>query len=225
VLDRGPDYGSWRREKDERAVANSGLSVYDLPSFAAIRTQDREKNLYGDFHFLLKQNVRDRAAYTYGTGTERRDLKLVIADAIDKGVPKGMMENLTQGRLSGTEFEIHIYGPLDFERDVAQIFFPNQIEISQTDQTKLMTPQDSIEEFKRKLAVAVDQKTNAARNLLDFAREKGIPCSGGAYDQLNRPVVKAPQAQTAVPVKAAEVVKEQRGGLMSFLKGLGRKTK
>jgi hypothetical protein len=215
ALDRGPDYGSWRREKDERAIANTGLSLYELPTFAAVRTEKTQRNLYGDFHFELKQSVRRRATYSYGTGVERRDLTLVLADAVDHGgaSAKDYIGGVLQNRIIGTELEIHIYGPVNFTEDVEVIHFPPTVDISTSsaealDVMKGVRPDDQMDALGR----ASQRKKDAALNLIAYAQEHGIRCEGGAFDTLTAPTVVAPQATATLPTQVQQAVAQQQGG-------------
>jgi hypothetical protein len=229
ALDRGADYGSWRREKDERAIANSGLSIYELPTFAAVRTDPTAPNLYGNYHLELKREVRKRAAYSYGTGVERRDLYMLLGDIVDHGMPT-FLKAMSTGSIRGTEVEIHIYGPVRLDEDVSVIHFPPSLSISMDAQKDLLAQsEDDLTEFQSKMAAALAVQTNYARNVLSYARGKGIPCDGGAYNALITPKVDAPQAVTTLPVTVKAAAQKQgqaeaattskgKGGLFSFWK-------
>jgi hypothetical protein len=196
ALDRGPDYGSWRREKDELAIRESetGLKIQELPVFGAIRTNEWQANLYGDFHFKLKPSVHRRAAYSCGTGKERRDFIMLLADMAAKEGSENFISGMLEGKMEGTDIEIHVYGGVDFTKDVDVIHFPSTIDINLNNQfpeikksLKARGIEDpSLEQINEEVIRMSSEKELAAENLVRYANEKGIRCDGESYNKLAR---------------------------------------
>jgi hypothetical protein len=156
--DRGVNYQRWRPDKDRReGRLDEGMLLDNAQTFGAVnpsfdKTQGSSSdtmdgtNYYGNAHFLLRDTVRGRAAYSVrGAGisvgggksaVQRTDLMMMLYDMIKGGgsnlryidaialLAKGGAKALT----TATDWEIHIYGGFDMTKDAEAIYLSSKVE-------------------------------------------------------------------------------------------------
>ncbi|HIK05445.1 MAG TPA: DUF4157 domain-containing protein [Trichormus sp. M33_DOE_039] len=127
VLGRGLDYGQYRMEKDESQIGDSPLQLRDLPVMSCVNftfEKNQGPNYYGDTHFVLKPDVRQRAVLAYGTGApERRSPILLLKDVLDRDPAK--MVQICDGTYSQYDIEVHIYGNIQLGKDIQNFHLGN----------------------------------------------------------------------------------------------------
>jgi hypothetical protein len=152
---RGENYMRWRRDKDAREGRNDELAYEDQQIFGAANpTFDKGKgsvaekpdefgtNYYGDAHFLLKNDVRNRCAFAIRSKEktaplQRQDPGLVVYDILTGSTDGSLlfmdallqMENRTDAiTLPGLTWEVHLYGGFDCSKDAAEIYLSSGID-------------------------------------------------------------------------------------------------
>lgn len=140
---RGKNYLRWRMEKDIEETEHRGFSAEEQAIFGAAninfdKTRSFEGELYyGETHFVLKQEVRKRAAFNFNkTKILRSDIILTMYDIIinkNQGGSKpefidaivnNSMQMDNMAATPNLQLEIEIFGELDITKDVAQISIP-----------------------------------------------------------------------------------------------------
>jgi hypothetical protein len=168
---RGENYMRWRRDKDAREGRKDELAYEDQqifgaanPTFGKGKGSVAEKpdefgvNYYGDAHFLLKDDVRNRCAFAIrskGTSAplQRQDPGMVVYDLLT-GSSDGsalfmdallQMENRSDAiTLPGLTWEVHFYGGFDCSKDAAAIYLSSGIEAGAANRIRAFARQHGI---------------------------------------------------------------------------------
>jgi hypothetical protein len=151
---RGANYMRWRRDKDDREGRHDPLAYEDQqifgaanPSFAQVKGGADGQfgtNYYGDAHFLLGEQVRNRVAFIVrapkGPGAappvQRRDVKMLIYDMLTGGDKNAQFFDALLNSASvspkalsiSLNWEVHLYGGFDMTKDAAAIYLSDGID-------------------------------------------------------------------------------------------------
>ncbi len=158
AAERGEKYLRFRRWKDELMTGLLGMGASEMPTFGAANvnwarmygsmehqradtgeTKGAGVGYYGDVHFLLKEEVRNRLVYTATDhGPPRREPLLALLDFVTGTNLTGLLgkRNMTMlyevinaaktrsmNIAANLPFELQIFGGIDLTRDVRKILY------------------------------------------------------------------------------------------------------
>jgi hypothetical protein len=127
ALGRGLDYGQYRMEKDDSQIGDAPLQVQDLPAMACVNfsfNKNPGPNYYGDTHFVLRPEVRQRAVLAYGTGAPERRSPILLLDDVLQRDPAKLLQICT-GTYAQQDIEVHVYGNIKLREDVQKFHVGN----------------------------------------------------------------------------------------------------